>query len=547
MGVARTHRVLGLGVGLSLALHALMVVTGVVAGKPSGPSTAGEDTDIELAPEAPEAHLPQPGPESQPLPPPEAEPQQPPEPDPQVATTEQPGTVDEPDLDTTVADAGVPDAGALAAADAGAGDAGTAVAMGDAGAADAGTAVAMGDAGAGGDGGMVASTGGDAGPIATNEPPGPGGDGTGVTPSNEPDPYDGKPPPGAAANLLAYFPVGEKVTVLIRLDRFRGTQWSKRLDKILEPMPDYAGLVGKRKMALTDEFESISISSASPKDAKATTVMVRHKRTPAQMRTFLGKGGAPVVWQSTRAGALGVRGKSKMLVEGDKRVFLLPFPRYALLLRPELVGKFTAPSPAPLDAFPRDADLPEWMRRVQGFEEESGAKSGPAAVVTVGGLPLNFKVPMLGKIVAPQRLTVSMELVKNGVIIRGNMLFVDEKRAKSFVAQALKWQQFFNDSWQGKLALATAFANNAVKGLTLKQAGRQVGYATSISVADFRGMTDFAAKWTAGYFQQLEEAAAEKLRDDDLGSGAGGGAADSVPAPDDDPTPAPGGPSGPPK
>ncbi|HTM21848.1 MAG TPA: hypothetical protein VL172_15110 [Kofleriaceae bacterium] len=533
-----THRALIVGVGLSLLLHALLGAGMHVRGKAPEPAVAEGETDIELAPEAPEAHLPQPGgEEAAPAPPPEPEPT--PEPEPQVAHTDpdRPGTIDEPEAP---ADAGVVAMNDAAAA---AGDA-TMVAQADAGAADAGTQVAAAeDAGADG-GGALAGAGGDAGALATGEPGGPG-DGTGAAPTNEPDPYDGKPPPGAASNLLTYFPAGERVSVVIRLDRFRGTMWSRRLDKIIQPMPDYDGLAGKRKLVLSDEFESMIISSNEPRNAKATTVMVRYKRTPAQMRVFLGKGGASVSWRPSRVGALGTRAESPMIAKGDARVFVLPFPRYAVLARPRILGKLSPPPGATVDTFPPDAALPEWLRRVKGVEEETGSKGGPAVVITAGSLPKNIKIPNLGKIPGPDRLTASLELVKGGVIIRGNMVFADEARAQAFVDQAAKFKEFLLDSWKGKLALAATHSYNAVKGLSMRRAGRQVGYATSISVADFKEMTDYAAELSAAYFHQLAEDAEEAAKaggdgasHPPAGSNSGSGSTDSADTP--------GGPSGPP-
>jgi hypothetical protein len=125
------------------------------------------------------------------------------------------------------------------------------------------------------------------------------------------------------------------------------------------------------------------------------------------------------------------------------------------------------------------------MRKVRGIEAESGDKSGPAAIVTVQGVTRKITIPRLGTVSGPDRLTVAMEFVKGGVMVRGNMLFSDETRAAAFVSQAFKWKEFFVGSLRGKLVLAPFHAYTAVKGLTLRRAGRQVGYAISISVVDF--------------------------------------------------------------
>ena len=76
---------------------------------------------------------------------------------------------------------------------------------------------------------------------------------------------------GTAANLLAYFPPGHQITVLIRFDRLRKTEWAEPAAKLFRPMPDYGALFGDRDVPLADQLDTLVISSPKPRDATATT------------------------------------------------------------------------------------------------------------------------------------------------------------------------------------------------------------------------------------------------------------------------------------
>src|SRR5262249_23536839 len=130
--------------------------------------------------------------------------------------------------------------------------------------------------------------------------------------------------PGPAANLLSYFPKGHVVTLLLRFDRLRGTEWAAAGEKLLSPMPDYRTLIGDRPIHIADVFDTLVISTFSPRDVSATTLVGRTAMSPADLRTMLDHDGAPVAWSAAQGGALGRRRAGSMVFARDHRGFLPP-------------------------------------------------------------------------------------------------------------------------------------------------------------------------------------------------------------------------------
>jgi hypothetical protein len=510
------------GLILSLLIHAL--IGGAARWSlSSAPEVAiGEPTsvDIEIAPAAPAAEQ---LPDEVPVPPPPAPEPPPPAPAPEVV----PAPAPEPEATALVRDAGVADAAAVAAAsDAGAdGDAG-ALALGPGGGDGDAGAVAMfddggvpsvtddggapalamaGDGGVPGDGGAIAAAGdggvpGDGGAIAAA---GDGGVGEG-------DPAalgagGGALSAGTAADLLGYFPSGHVVSVLLRLDRVRGTEWSAATEKVLAPMPDYRALVGAREVHVADLFETLVVSSYDPRRVDATTLVARTAMAPAELRRFLDQPDAPVGWSVAQGGMLGRRGPSPRLFPGDQRVFLSPAPGWLVLAQPADLGPLTGPGTGELDAARAvPGTLPPWLERVQTIEAEAGAEEGPAVVVTVGSQGRRVRLPELGlgvaSVPAPERGSLALTVDKRGFLVRGNLRFTSSEAAAEFVASATAVRTKVLELRVYSALLKKAKVYNAVKGLSLAQTGSRVSYATSISIADARALMAYAALVVADWY-----------------------------------------------
>jgi hypothetical protein len=364
---------------------------------------------------------------------------------------------------------------------------------------DAGTAVASASAL---DGGPEApSAAGDAGV------PGPPGE---TTTASRPATPPG--PPGTAADFRPYVPQGDKVTVLLRYDRLRGTPWSKLADAILAPMPDYRAIVGNRNTPLADLFDVLLISSRNPTDVTATNMVARTRRAPAELRRYLDSKDTPVRWRAVRGGVLGKRLASATKLERDNRVYLIPFPDMIVLTRTKFLGDPVREAPAPgapadLDAVRADETaLPDWVRRARTVDVESGADRGPIAVMSVSGIKhTELDVPQVGTVPVPVHAALAIEMAKQGFYVRGTLTFSTVERAQAFQRSLEAARSRLLDATWGQLLLRNFHAYHALKGLTMRRRDARVTYATSISIADGKAMMVLAADWARRFYAAQEE------------------------------------------
>jgi hypothetical protein len=332
-----------------------------------------------------------------------------------------------------------------------------------------------------------------AGTPATAGPPG-----TGDAPA-----VDGAPTTaGTAANLLAYFPDGQIVTALVRFDRLRGTEWAAPTERLLRPLPDYQLLFGARDADILGKLETLVISSPRPRDAAATTLVARTRLSRGALRSALGAT-SPVAWSVARGGLLGRRSNPQL--PADQRVFLSPFHGWFLLAQPGDLGDLMAGARGPLDAAVATGGLPPWLAGIRAIEAESGDKRGPAVVVTIGlrgrrqrlgGLALAVGVR---SIPMPDRISLAIEMVPQGWLLRGNMRFSSDADAAEHIASIQQIQRRIADSRALQLVLGKPIAH-VIASLAFARNGARLSYAASASIADARAILDVAAQQIDAYF-----------------------------------------------
>jgi hypothetical protein len=307
---------------------------------------------------------------------------------------------------------------------------------------------------------------------------------------------------GTAANLLTYFPQGHTTTLLIRFDRLRDTEWAQPTERLLRPMPDYRVLFGASDARIAEKLETIIISTPQPQDAAATTLVARTRLARGALRGFLAAV-SPVAWSPARGGLLGRRGGK--LFPQDRRVFLSPFKGWFLLAQPGDLPGLLAAAPGDLDRIEATGKLPAWLAGIRSIEAESGEERGPALVMTLalgGGrrdlgdndFGLGVKTfPM------PDRITLAAEVVTQGWIVRGNILFPGDAAAAEFVTAAEFARQRIADSRLLQAAVGKPAAR-VITNLSFARSGPRVSYATSISIADMRAILAVAAQQLDAYF-----------------------------------------------
>jgi hypothetical protein len=337
------------------------------------------------------------------------------------------------------------------------------------------------------------------------------GSGSGVAGMDSQPAVDGAPTSaGTAANLLAYFPTGHVVTALVRFDRLRKTEWAEPAERLFSPMPDYQALFGAREAGVADKLETLVISTPRPRDATATTLVVHSKLTRAELRDFLTNPQAPIQWSAAKGGMLGKR--SGQLFQGDRRVLLSPWRDWIVLAQPDDVTGLTGAARNSLDSVEAKGKLPPWLQTIRTIEKESGDDTrGPALVLTLAGPGGRIEIPDIGvgvtALPSPQRITLAMELVKQGWLIHGNIVFEREADAQELETSLLAVQKQLTDSKLLASLLRKQHVLNLVSGLSLSRTGARVSYSTSLSIADARALLAAAAVQLDAYFAGLRAGA----------------------------------------
>lgn len=375
-------------------------------------------------------------------------------------------------------------------------------------AADDGGVRAMG----GGDGGES-----DGGAVAAGEPGGDGGVSDGGVVGADPAGVVGaKPSAGTDANLLTFFPHGHVITVMIRLDRLRDTEWAERVDAILAPLPDYKSLVGDTNVRLTDIFDLLVVSSPAPEDAIATTLVAKSRLTGPELRDYIDQPDAPVAWSAVKGGALGKRGRSPRLFPGDERVFLSWMPTWMVLTQPRDLGPLTtARAGGDLDRPARDIDLPPWLARVGVISDQSGEPTGPALMMTASNM-FGDSIALVGaggaSIPAPEQATLTLEVVPKGFLVRGNLRYTDDSAAATAHDAIVRLRVELLDQYGSVPLLGGMPLLTVLRGLDIQRTGRRLAFASSASIADGRGLLELVGSLVKSHFEEQERLMEERRR-----------------------------------
>jgi hypothetical protein len=187
-------------------------------------------------------------------------------------------------------------------------------------------------------------------------------------------------------------------------------------------------------------------------------------------------------------------------------VILSPWQGWFLLGQPDDLGPLLAASRGNLDALEARGKLPPWLDTLRTIEKESGeeAARGPALVVTFSGQGKRKSVPDIGlgvtSLPQPVRISVAVELAKQGWLLRGNIELSSEADAAELILAVQQAQQHIAESRVLSALMRSQHVLNAITGLSLARTGTRVSYATSISIADARAVLAAAAAMLDQYF-----------------------------------------------
>ena len=103
-------------------------------------------------------------------------------------------------------------------------------------------------------------------------------------------PTDDDAGPAPTSDLGAYAPQGSRLTLLMRLDRLRGTDYAAPVAEMLMHLPDGRDFVTGTGLDLFTDLEALLVATPNPLDASVTFLAVRHHLDDAKVRAALTRG-----------------------------------------------------------------------------------------------------------------------------------------------------------------------------------------------------------------------------------------------------------------
>ena len=146
-----------------------------------------------------------------------------------------------------------------------------------------------------------------------------------------------------ATSLRQYGPEGSRVTVLLRLDRLRGTGYVPALDALLGRLPDRRDLLEGTGLDLFETFDALLIATPNPLDYTVTFLAARHRLKDAELRTALERGAKAtsrvLSWRTEGRRPFAERharahAGSPPVVSRDERLIVLPAPGLVVVTPP---------------------------------------------------------------------------------------------------------------------------------------------------------------------------------------------------------------------
>lgn len=178
--------------------------------------------------------------------------------------------------------------------------------------------------------------------------------------------------PKPIRDLAAYGPRGARLTVLLRLDRLRGTDYATAVNGLLETLPDGRDLLQGTGPDLLDALDALLFATARPLDPSATFLAVRHRLDYSRLRAALDRGANAtnrmIIWGSRAGRPVGER-RVRLPLPGTApthhdRLIVLAAPGLLVVTPPAYCGLLLTP---PRSAFPSDSGVPSDAGVGSGF------------------------------------------------------------------------------------------------------------------------------------------------------------------------------------
>jgi hypothetical protein len=136
-------------------------------------------------------------------------------------------------------------------------------------------------------------------------------------------------------------PEGSRFTLLLRLDRVKGTPYAGPLDAVLVHMPDRRDLLEGTGLSLYDDFEALLVATPNPLDYRVTFLAARHHLADGPMRAAVDRGaratGRVVAWRNEGGRPWGERRARAGVAPPaarDERLIVMPTPGLVVVTPP---------------------------------------------------------------------------------------------------------------------------------------------------------------------------------------------------------------------
>jgi hypothetical protein len=170
--------------------------------------------------------------------------------------------------------------------------------------------------------------------------------------AGQPSPIDDQDAAAPTNDLSAYGPKGSRLTVLLRLDRLRGTAFVAPVDALLARLPDRRDLMEGTDLDLFQSFDALLIATPHPLDPSVTFLAARHHLDDGGLRAALSRGAQAtdrvIAWRTEGGRPVGERHPRRGLPPGtpssrDDRIIVLAAPGLAIVTPPSYRALLMAP------------------------------------------------------------------------------------------------------------------------------------------------------------------------------------------------------------
>lgn len=229
-----------------------------------------------------------------------------------------------------------------------------------------------------------------------------------------------------------YAPGNARMSVLLRLDRLRGTPYEAPTGRLLDSVPDFRILLEDTDIDPMKDFDAIFSATADPRYIQESFMVVRHSLGEQGMKDVLGQRYArPPEWKTYRGYPIRDMVPDDIAYK-DTRKVLLASQKVALVTRKEWLGTLTKDQPEDSALRPErssEEELPKFTM-LAGLEQiEEAAAEDTIAMVSVRGL--YFMVPGYGRLPRFEAARLAIVGVKKPTLTI-DIQFKDKAKAEKF-------------------------------------------------------------------------------------------------------------------